>query len=732
VIEMETEHPDKILQTAPLALTQSLDLDKVLETLLDYLARLVPYDSASVMLLQSDNLVIRAMRGYEHWTDPQQILGTSFNVKNALGLDAVLETKASLVISDTETFPGWQRPIGTEYIRSWMGIPLTSGDQILGIYSLDKAIPNFFSEDHIRSAETLSAYAVVAIENAQLFQNLQARETQLQKLVNELEGVQRAEHEQRVLVEALHDIAKRLDSTLDFDDVLERILIHVQTVVPYDAGTIMLIQDDVAKVIKARGYAESILGLSLPIKNVSNLRRVLKSGQPSLIEDTHNSDIWIPNPETSWIRSSLTTAIGADEQIIGFLSLEREIPYAFTREHVNRLQAFADQAGVAIRNARLYKELAVAEEEIRRQKEYFEALFVDSPVAALTADQDTKVVSWNPMAEKLFGYTREDAIGQHVDDLVANDPKIREEATEYTRKVLAEEPVVAVTKRTRKDGSLVDVEVRGLPVIVAGELAGYIAIYHDVSELQQALRTAEAANQAKSAFLANVSHELRTPLNAIIGYSEMLMEDAEEEKLLQFAEDLAKIRAAGKHLLVLINDILDISKIEVGKVQLYLERFDVTDMLDDVVDTIKPLVEKNGNTLEVNTTKNLGEMHSDLTKVRQSLYNLLSNAAKFTEAGSITLEATRRAVRGADWFTFCVRDTGIGMTPEQVKIIFQPFSQADEQTALRYGGTGLGLAITKRFCEMLGGEISVESAYKLGSSFTVQLPAEFVTHNPSI
>ena len=730
---MEAEHPDKILQTAPLALTQSLDLDKVLETLLDYLARLVPYDSASVMLLQSDtNMVVRAIRGYERWTDSQQIQGTSFNVKTALALNTVLETKAPLVISDTETFPGWQRPMGTEYIRSWMGIPLISGDQILGIYSLDKAIPNFFSEDHIRSAETLSAYAVVAIENAQLFQDLQARELQLQKLVNELEGARQAEYEQRILAEALHDIATRLDSTLDFDDVLERILIHVQTVVPYDAGTIMLIQDDVARVIKARGYAESILGLSLPIKNISNLRRVLESGQPSLIEDTHNSDVWVPNPETSWIRSSLTTAIGADEQIIGFLSLEREIPYAFTREHVNRLQAFADQAGVAIRNARLYEELAVAEEEIRRQKEYFEALFVDSPVAALTADQDTKVVSWNPMAEKLFGYTRDEAIGQHVDELVANDPKIREEATEYTRKVLAEEPVVAVTKRTRKDGSLVDVEVRGLPVIVAGELAGYIAIYHDISELQQALRTAEAANQAKSAFLANVSHELRTPLNAIIGYSEMLMEDAEEEKLIQFSADLAKIHAAGKHLLVLINDILDISKIEIGKVQLYLESFDVMDMLEDVVSTIKPMVDRNGNRLEVKTARNLGKMYSDLTKVRQSLYNLLSNAAKFTEEGSITLEATRRAVHGADWFTFRVRDTGIGMTPEQLKVIFRPFAQANEQTALRYGGTGLGLAITKRFCEMLGGEVRVESTYTHGSSFTVQLPAEFVTHSLSV
>jgi len=604
---METERPDEILQTAPLALTQSLDLDKVLETLLDYLARLVPYDSASIILPQSDsNMVVRAVRGFEHWTDSRQILGTTFNVKTALSLNTVLSTKAPLVIADTETFPGWQRPKGTEYIRSWMGIPLISGDQIVGVYSLDKATPNFFTEEHVRSAETLSTYAVVAIENAKLFQNLRARELQLQMLVNELEGAQKAEHEQRVLAEALHDIATMLNSTLDFDDVLERILTHAEKVVPYDAGTIMLIKEDMAEVIKARGYAEGILGESLPLKTITNLRRVIESGQPSLVEDTLTSDVWVQTSHTSWIRSSLSAAIGSDDQIIGLISLEQKTPYAFTREHVNRLQAFADQAGVAIRNARLYEELAAAK------------------VAA------------------------------------------------------------------------------------------------------------EAANQAKSAFLANVSHELRTPLNAIIGYSEMLMEDAEEENFTHFTSDLAKIHAAGKHLLTLINDILDLSKIEAGKAQLTLESFDVTDMLEEVVSTIRPLVSKNGNTLEVQTARNLGRMYSDLTKVRQSLFNLLSNATKFTEAGSITLEATRREIHGTDWFTFCVRDTGIGMTPEQVKKIFQPFSQANEQTAIKYGGTGLGLTITRRFCEMLGGEIGVESSCNQGSCFTVQLPAELATRNLSV
>jgi signal transduction histidine kinase/CheY-like chemotaxis protein/HAMP domain-containing protein len=244
---------------------------------------------------------------------------------------------------------------------------------------------------------------------------------------------------------------------------------------------------------------------------------------------------------------------------------------------------------------------------------------------------------------------------------------------------------------------------------------------------QEAREAAEAANRAKSTFLANMSHELRTPLNAIIGYSEMLAEDFEDEEgLEEFIPDLHKIRAAGRHLLTLINDVLDLSKIEAGKMELYLETFEVGRLIEDVVSTVQPLVEKNANTLEVHCASDLGRMHADLTKVRQSLFNLLSNAAKFTEGGAITLAAVRETVDGAEWVTFRVSDTGIGMTPQQVGRLFQAFSQADASTAHKYGGTGLGLAVTKRFCQMMGGEIGVESEYGVGSTFTIRLPAEVI------
>lgn len=233
---------------------------------------------------------------------------------------------------------------------------------------------------------------------------------------------------------------------------------------------------------------------------------------------------------------------------------------------------------------------------------------------------------------------------------------------------------------------------------------------------------AETANRTKSAFLANMSHELRTPMNAIIGYSEMLAEEAEDAGVAEFIPDLNKIQGAGKHLLSLINDILDLSKIESGKMTVYLEAFDVKSLADDVAATIKPLLAKNNNQLILNVEPEMGTMTSDLTKVRQTLFNLLSNASKFTENGTITLSATLDTTGVSPNVLFAVQDTGIGMTPEQCGKLFQAFSQADASTTRKYGGTGLGLAISRRFCQILGGDITVESTPGKGSTFTVVLP----------
>ena len=249
-------------------------------------------------------------------------------------------------------------------------------------------------------------------------------------------------------------------------------------------------------------------------------------------------------------------------------------------------------------------------------------------------------------------------------------------------------------------------------------------------EIDAKSREIEAASQHKSQFLANMSHELRTPLNAIIGVTEMLLEDARDLKRDDEVEPLDRVLRAGRHLLALINDILDLSKIEAGKMDLHLESFPMAPLIEDVIKTIQPLAAKNGNRVTADCPADVGMIHADQTRVRQALLNLASNANKFTERGKVTIGVRRMAEVGREWITVAVADTGIGMTPEQVSRLFQEFMQADASTTRKYGGTGLGLAISRRFCQMMGGDITVESEVGRGSTFTIRLPAEVLSAQP--
>jgi PAS domain S-box-containing protein len=366
-------------------------------------------------------------------------------------------------------------------------------------------------------------------------------------------------------------------------------------------------------------------------------------------------------------------------------------------------------------------ERMVLDQRVRDQQFYTRSLIESNIDALMTTDPSGIITDVNKQMEALTGCTRDELIGAPFKNYFT-DP---ERAEAGIKLVLGESKLTdyELTARAR-DGKETVVSYNATTFHDRDrKLQGVFAAARDVTERKRYEQSLQQANRAKSLFLANMSHELRTPLNAILGYSEMMHEEAVDQQLSEFVDDLAKINAAGKHLLALINDILDLSKIEAGKMELFLESFDLSAMIGEVATTIQPLVEKNLNKLHVERSSNLGTMRADQIKVRQALFNLLSNAAKFTQEGSITLEVERQAMDGSDWIVFRVADTGIGLSSDQIVRLFQDFTQADASTTRKFGGTGLGLALTRRFCQMMGGDVTVQSVQGAGSTFTIKLPA---------
>jgi PAS domain S-box-containing protein len=363
--------------------------------------------------------------------------------------------------------------------------------------------------------------------------------------------------------------------------------------------------------------------------------------------------------------------------------------------------------------------------ELQRQKRYFEALFESSPTAIVTVNLDSTIASWNPAAERLFGYTPEEAVGHNIDELLAARPDLLEEARRRSATAASgREPGRMVSQRIRKDGSVVDVTGDGAPIFVAGKQVGYFAMYSDISVLQQRTRELaeksrqlEIAGKHKSDFLANMSHELRTPLNAIIGFSEVLHEQMFgelNERQLAYVNDVLE---AGRHLLSLINDVLDLAKIEAGKMELEISQVSLTELLRNAVSMQAERASRAGVELALATQSDEITIAADERRLRQVVFNLLSNAVKFTPPeGRVDISA--RVENGQ--VEVAVADTGHGIAAEDLETIFEEFEQAADGKQAE--GTGLGLPLSRKLAELHGGRLWAESEPGKGSTFRFTLP----------
>jgi GAF domain-containing protein/DNA-binding response OmpR family regulator len=745
----------------------AFDLQTVLDTLVESAARLCEADMASINRQRDQEYHQVASFGYS----PEFVAFMAEHPipsgRGSVVGRTVMEGR-TVQINDVQTDPDFAfleaAKIGG--IRTILGVPLLREGVPIGVLTLQRKTVRPFTDKQIELVSTFADQAVIAIENVRLFDEVQARTRELAESLQQ----------QTATADVLGVISR---SAFDLQPVFDTVAESSVKLCGADKAFIFRFDGELLRSVAAYNsppeFVEWVAQHPIrPGRHSGSARAALER------RTIHIPDVQA-DPEYSYgaktvedIRTILGVPILKGEELLGVIMIYRLEVKPFTDKQIALVETFADQAAIAIENVRLFDELQARTDDLSESLEQQTATadvlkvisrstfdlatvldtLLRSAVRLCDADQGTitkrkgehfyrsVTIGFAPefadfVRDRPVELGRHTGTGRalfegkvvHIPD-VKNDPdytwdeaqKLGNFRTLLGVPMLREGAPVGVLTLTRSDVRPFTEKQIELVTTFADQAAIAIENVRLFDEIQDKSRQLEVASQHKSQFLANMSHELRTPLNAIIGVTEMLAEDAREFKRADEVEPLERVLRAARHLLALINDILDLSKIEAGRMELHLEPFPLRPLIEDVVKTVEPMAEKNGNRVVVDCAPELGTVHADQMRVRQALLNLASNASKFTENGTITVRARGELTAGTDWITVAVSDTGIGMSPEQMTKLFKDFSQADASTTRKYGGTGLGLAISRHFCRMMGGDIGVESKPGEGSTFTIRLP----------
>src|SRR5262245_38012055 len=737
----------------------AFDLEPVFETAVENAVKLCGADRGFLFRFDGELLRMAAAYGASpaltEWVRANPIAPG----RHSISARAALERR-TVQVPDVQSDPEYGYAVrDVRPIRTSLSVPMLKGDALVGVITIYRLEVKPFTDKQIALIETFADQAVIAIENVRLFDELR-------------ESLQ----EQTATADVLKVISR---SAFDLQAVLDTLVESAARLCDADHAAICRPKGDAYVYVASRGYSREYDEYMSAHPLVPSPRSVLGRAvlerrvvQVADVEAEPNYALAEPQKLVGF-RTVLGVPLLRDGTPIGGVMLSRSTVRPFTDQQVELVTTFADQAVIAIENVRLFDELQARTrdltESLQQQTATADVLKVISrSTFELQTVLQTLVASAARLCEAdMAGIVRPQgdvlrfaASYRHSDEFVhfMEQRPIPLARGSATGRALLEGRIVHIPDiKADPDYTYVDERLGGFRTIVAvpmlreGTPIGVLALtrvamhpftdkqielvstFADQAaiaienvrlfeEIQDKSQQLEIASKHKSQFLASMSHELRTPLNAIIGVTEMLREDARDLKRDDEFEPLDRVLGAGRHLLALINDILDLSKIEAGRMELNLETFPLMPVIEDVGKTIEPMAAKNGNRIVIDCPADLGTMHADQTRFRQALLNLASNANKFTEKGTVTISAQPQRLDGGEMITVAVTDTGIGMTEEQMSRLFQEFSQADASTTRKYGGTGLGLAISRHFCRMMGGDITVESKPGKGSAFTIRLP----------